>query len=582
MGSGTPPNILGNASLSKFDVIVIGSGAGGGPMAYILTKSGLKVLVLEAGPNRFNSLDDAKAQPVPLFSNDELKNSNRDFITPDNLSEPRTFRSSTALPRSFVGDVNPLPKNVGGGAVHADLKTPRFEVRDFQLGTLLASTAPSGTSFADWPVDYTMLQPFYDYVETALGVQGLKGANPFESPRDDYPMKPGLEMYMGVLVGKGLAAVPSPRAPGHNCTAFPYPAAVNSQPYDGRPACVDCGFCSGYGCPSNAKGSPAVTMLRKALLSGNCQLLAQTRVVQLLTNGAKSSITGVVTIGPDGSKATYTADRYVLATSPIEDARILLLSDPGGSGLGNSSDQVGRNLTFHLQTVSLGIFEQRVHGHRGRSVATGFADFRGIAGSTTAPLGGIVEIGSAQFLIGEAQSYIQAFATGTPFTGAFFKNLMRQSPLRDHAVALTMHGEDAPQPTNRVDLDPQVVDLDKLPVARVTYANSKFELAASSFYSAIMLDVFGKAGARYAIVAPLDTVPTSAHIMGTLRFGNDSKTSVCDATGRFHDIGNLYACDGSLFPTSSGFNPTLTIVALSTWVAGNMVSPGSPEKVLSS
>jgi choline dehydrogenase-like flavoprotein len=577
----SPPNVLGNSKLSAFDVIVIGSGAGGGPLAYILAKSGLKVLVLEAGPNRFFHLDDPSRQPVPLFSNDELKNSVRDFVTPDNLSEPRTFRSTTGVARTVTGDVNPLPKTVGGGAVHADLKTPRFEVQDFQLGTLLKTTVP-GTSFADWPVDYAMLEPFYAYVEKELGVQGQRGANPFEGPRStDYPMKPGVEMYMGPLISKGLAMTPSPRTKG-SCTAFPYPAGVNSEPYDGRPACVDCGFCSGYGCPSNAKSAPAVTMLRKALLSGNCQLLAETRAAQLLTNGARNQITGVVTIGPDGSKATYKADRYVLAASPIEDARLLLLSDPGGPGLGNSSDQVGRNLTFHLQTVSIGIFEERVHGHRGRSVATGFADFRGIAGSTTAPLGGIVEIGAAQILIGEAQSYTQALQIQPPFSGAFFKNLMRQSPLRDHAVALTMHGEDAPQPTNRVDLDPAVRDLDKLPVARVTYANSSFELGARTFYLPKMLEIFGRAGARYSIPAPVDAVPTSAHIMGTLRFGPDPKTSVCDPTGRFHDIGNLYASDGALFPTSSGYNPTLTIVALSTWVAGNMVSPGSPEKVLSS
>jgi gluconate 2-dehydrogenase alpha chain len=574
--------VLGNTSLSSFDVIVIGSGAGGGPMAYVLATSGLKVLVLEAGPNRWSGLDDPKSPPVSLFSNDELKNSIRDFLTPDALSEPRTFRSSALLPRDFVGDVNPLPKTVGGGAVHADLKTPRFEVQDFQLGTLLAGKAPSGTSFADWPVDYDMLEPFYAFAEAKLGVQGLEGADPFAAKRSSpYPMKPGVPMYMGALIGKGLAAVPSPRAPG-SCTVFPYPAAVNSEPYDGRPACVDCGFCSGYGCPSNAKGSPAVTMLRKALASGNCQLLAETRAVTLLTNAAKNAITGVVVIGPDGQKETYTADRYVLAASPIEDARLLLLSDPGGPGLGNSSGQVGRNLTFHLQTEAIGIFDQRVHGHRGKTVAHGFSDFRGVAGSTTAPLGGIVEIGAGQLLIGEAQSYLQAFETGTPFSGAFFKNLMRQSPLRDHIVAFTMHGEDAPQPTNRVDLDPQVRDLDLLPVARVTYANSSFELGARTFYSAKMLEVFGKAGAHYAIVAPIDTIPASAHIMGTLRFGPDPTTSVCDPTGRFHDIVNLYASDGALFPTSSGYNPTLTIVALSTWVAGNIVSPGSPTRVLGS
>jgi choline dehydrogenase-like flavoprotein len=433
--------------------------------------------------------------------------------------------------------------------------------------------APSGTNFADWPVDYDMLEPFYAYAERALGVQGRAGANPFEAPRSsEFPMAPGVEMYIGALVGKGLTAL--------GYTPFPYPAAVNSEPYDGRPPCVDCGFCSGFGCPSNAKGSPAVTLLRKALLTGNCQLLAETRAVSLLTNGAKNQITGVVTIGPDGSKATYTADRYVLAASPIEDARLLLLSDPGGAGLGNSSGQVGRNLMFHYETAAIGIFEERVHPGRGRVISTGFADFRGVAGDPSKPLGGIVEIGAPQLLIGEAQSYLQAIAIGTPFSGALFKNLMRQSPLRDHVAAFTMHGEDAPQLTNVVDLDPGVRDLDKLPVARVTYSNSTYETSAAAFYGPKMLDIFGKAGARYGIVAPAGDVPSSAHIMGTLRFGADAKTSVCDATGRFHDIGNLYASDGALFPTSSGYNPTLTIVTLSLWVAGNMVNPGSPNAIL--
>jgi choline dehydrogenase-like flavoprotein len=572
--------VLGNASLSKFDVIVIGSGAGGGPTASALAKSGLKVLVLEAGPNRYQFLDDPTRAPVALYSNDELKLSVRNFVTPDTLVDPRTFRASVADgARTFTGDVNSLPKTVGGGASHADLKWPRYEVQDFHLGTLLKGQF-LGTNFADWPVDYAMLEPFYAHTEKVAGVQGLMGANPFEAPRSGpFPMKPGVEMYDGVAVKKGLAAVPSPRAKGP-CTPFPYPAAVNSEPYDGRPACVDCGFCGGFGCPSNAKGAAAVTVLRKALLTNNCQILCETRASKLVTNGSKNQITGVETIGPDGSKATYSADRYVLALSPVEDARLLLLSDPGGPGLGNSSDQVGRNLMFHFQTLIVAVFPQRIHAHRGRAVSTGFADFRGIAGSTTAPLGGIVEIGSAEFLITEAQSYVQALGIAGPFSGAFLKNLMRQSPLRDRVVVFTMHGEDAPQPTNRVDLDPDVKDLDGLPVARVTYSNNTFELNASKFYGAQMLDIFDKSGAKYAITAPPPAPPASRHVMGTLRFGSDPKASVCDPTGRFHDIGNLFACDGSLFPTSSGFNPTLTISSLSTWVAGNLVNPSNPESVL--
>jgi choline dehydrogenase-like flavoprotein len=114
----------------------------------------------------------------------------------------------------------------------------------------------------------------------------------------------------------------------------------------------------------------------------------------------------------------------------------------------------------------------------------------------------------------------------------------------------------------------------------VTYANHPWELATRDFYAPKLIDIFGASGARYALVAPADGVPTSAHIMGTLRMGPDPRTSVCDGAGRFHDVGNLYACDGSLFPTSSGFNPTLTIVANSTRIAGEMLFPGAPERAL--
>jgi gluconate 2-dehydrogenase alpha chain len=384
-------------------------------------------------------------------------------------------------------------------------------------------------------------------------------------------MPPGLAMYSSQIVSAGLTKL--------GYTPFPYPTAVNSRPYDGRPACVDCGFCSGFGCPSNAKGSPPVTTLRRALLSGNALLLPGTRATRLLMNGAGNAVVGVEAIDPAGARQTFTADRYVLAASPIEDARLLLLSDPGGAGVGNSSGLVGRNLTFHLQTVALGLFEERLHGHRGRAVDTGFADFRGVPGDPNRPLGGIVEISAGEGPVAEAQFYSQIFNV-LGFDGGRFKRLMRQSPGRDRSVVLVLQAEDAPQPTNRVDLDPAVRDIDGLPVARVTYANHAFELGARDFYSPKLLDILGAAGARWAAIAPQDAIPQSAHVMGTLRFGSDAASSVCDADGRSHDVGNLYAADGSLFPTSSGFNPTLTIMALAMRVAGGMVSPGSPERAI--
>jgi choline dehydrogenase-like flavoprotein len=323
-----------------------------------------------------------------------------------------------------------------------------------------------------------------------------------------------------------------------------------------------------------------VTTLRRALLTGRCQLRSETRVTRLLSNGKRNAIVGVEALGPDGKKVTFTADRYVLAASPIEDARILLLSDPGGDGVGNSSGQVGRNLMFHLQNIAIGIFDERLHGHRGRTVSHGIADFRGVPGDPDHPLGGIVEIGSGQFPISEAANYMQLMPLLGGFDGSKLRKLLRQSPLRDRLAALTMQAEDAPQATNRVDLDPAVKDIDALPVARVTYQNHAFELGARDFYGPKLVEIFGAAGARAAFLAPQDEISQSAHVMGTLRFGDDPKTSVCDATGRFHDVGNLYAADGSLFPTSSGFNPTLTLIALAARVAGEMVKPGSPEQAL--
>ncbi len=117
-------------------------------------------------------------------------------------------------------------------------------------------------------------------------------------------------------------------------------------------------------------------------------------------------------------------------------------------------------------------------------------------------------------------------------------------------------------------------------VARVTYQNHAFELASREFYQPKLLDVLMASGARYAIPGPKDEIPRTAHLHGTLRSGLDPKTSVTNAEGRFHDVGNLWAADGSLFPTGSGFNPTLTIVALASRVAAGIAWPGMPEKLL--
>src|SRR5262249_52036364 len=148
--------------------------------------------------------------------------------------------------------------------------------------------------------------------------------------------------------------------------------------------------------------------------------------------------------------------------------------------------------------------------------------------------------------------------------GADLKSLLRTLPFGAHLNSMTMQSEEAPQLTNRVDLDPDIKDINGLPVARVTHKQHAWELATRRFYMPKLIEILGASGAQFAFVSPVydgGVAPTSAHNMGVLRMGSDPRTSVTDGWGKFHDLDNLYCGDGSLLPTASGHNPTMTIHA---------------------
>lgn len=493
----------------------------------------------------------------------------RGLIAQQARIEPRTFRESEADgPRSFVGDVNNLPRTVGGGWVHADMKAPRFAADDFRMASLLGEVP--GASWADWPLDYDELEPFYAAAERWIGVQGTAGADPFAARRSGpYPMAPGVPMYVASLLAAGARRL--------GLHPFPYPAAVNSRAWDGRPPCNDCGFCSGYGCPINAKGS--VAPLRTALLTGNVQLRCNAVATRLELDGALRRVVAVHYLDPGGRSASVRGDIVLLAANAIESTRLCLLSDPGGPGVGNSSGQLGRNLMFHFQTIAIGIYRQSLHGERGKSVSTGFSDFRGVPGDPARPLGGIVEFGTNSGKIAEAKNYLLDLG----LRGATLKSFLRSSPFGAHLSAMTMQGEDAPQPTNRVDLDPQVRDVNGLPVPRITYRPHAMELAAREVYGPRLVELHGAAGAQFAFIAPRydgGVAPRSRHLLGTARMGSDPRTSVLDPRQRFHDLDNLWQVDGGALPTSSGYNPTLTIQALAMRAAASIVDRHRPEAVV--
>lgn len=285
------------------------------------------------------------------------------------------------------------------------------------------------------------------------------------------------------------------------------------------------------------------------------------------------------------------ADRYILAASAMESVRLVLLSDTLGLSAGPKF-HLGRHMLFHAQTTAVGIFKQRLHGERGASVTNGMADFRGVTegGADLAidgrPLGGIIEFGTSSEPIGATKSALLSLQVAAQLGSKVgLKELMVQSPFNAHIAVMTMQAEDAPQPTNQVDLDPTVRDVFGLPAVRLTYQSSKeFETAARGYYIPLLINVMKQAGAQFGFVDPTsgpgvpNSPPQSRHVMGGLRMSTDSSLSVCDGFGKFHDIDNLHCMDGGVMPSSSGYNPTLTLIALALRAASNIVNPGAAER----
>jgi choline dehydrogenase-like flavoprotein len=551
--------------------IIIGSGPGGATAAEVLTRAGWSVVIMEKGRNHLLDPDDL-TRPAGDYSNDEIKFVSRYFLGPDPLVEPRAFRrSADEGEHTHVGEVNSIPTTVGGGGTHADGKVPRFREEDFSL---LSTYGPQeDAAVDDWPLGYNELEPYYAEVERAIGVAGREGANPFAAWRSGpYPMPPGAPMYGAVLSSAAAEKV--------GLHPYEAPTAANSIAYDGRPACNNCGFCAFFGCPIHAKGDP-VALLTRAMATGRAELMAETYVSRITTQGRRA--TGVEFIDRDGVTRTRDADMVIVAGGAIETPRLLLLS-------GLDHPALGRYLMVHFQTIVVGHFPtMRLHPHKGRSVThvhddamVQDDDTRQAAAAAGLPWfrGGLVEHSGGGLPIMEARH--------SPW-GRHHAQAMRESNLRERMWAFIMQGEDLPYATNTVDLSPSIRDARGFPVARVTYQPGRHELAASKYHGKILQSVLEEMGAEWVIHTSspgvsyhgvgATPIPESRHVMGTVRMGENPDTSVVDPWGRVHTLDNVVVADSSVFVTSSGYGPTLTLVALASRAAHHLAgtTPDAPR-----
>jgi choline dehydrogenase-like flavoprotein len=518
------------------DFVVVGSGAAGGVLAKELSTNGFSVVVLEQGPWR----------QTQEFGHDELANWFLNAMLP---SHPQTFRKTEAEQAEVSMQPPPLlyAQGVGGSSVHFTANFWRLRPVDFRERSLLGPI--SGTGFADWPITYDELEPYYTKVDWEIGVSGAPGPN--DPPRSrPYPMPPMPVKSSGVLLEKGA------RELGLN--AQPAPLAITSQPYDGRNACAHCGYCMMYGCEMGAKSSTLVAMIPKAIASGNCEVRPESTVMRVETDDAGRA-TGVVYVDSAGGEHRQRGRAVVLAANGAETPRLLLLSTSPRfpDGLANSSGLVGKYMMWNAHGDTFARFEHPLNEYKSVQATRIIHDFwdsdpaRGFYGG-----GGL----DARLFSGPIMFSLFGLPEDVPSWGADYKRALHD--YFTHTMQVAAAATSLPVESNSVSLDPDVTDSLGRPALRATYRDHPDDVKMIAFLQERGREIMEAAGATKIWGPPAGESTIGAHLLGTARMGDDPRTSVVDRYHRAHDVPNLFICDGSSFVTSGRGQPTMTIQAL--------------------
>lgn len=544
-------------ALDPVDVCIVGSGAGGAPMALELGRAGFKVVVLEKGPH-YRKED---------FVHDEILNSRRNFFMPLPWEEPHLVRRGPD--GKFERSNAAWTANcVGGGTVHMSAYFYRLKPVDFRLRSELGPVA--GAKLADWPISYQDLAPFYDRAEEELGVSGRAVPHPFAEPRTrDYPLPPLEEHPIAQEIDRvcrGLGWHPLPTARG-----------IISRPYRGRPACAYCALCGSYGCEHDAKSGTNASLIPAAIATGKVEVrpLCMAREVTVDRRGLARS---VVYLDAEGVAQEQPAKVIVLSCTAVESARLLLNSTSGRfpHGLANGSGLVGKNLVFSSFGESRATFRISRRkprwpwlDHPAPFVQRSLQDFYLMKDEAF----GFRKGGTLGFMWTHPNPIFAAVGlAGSGKEGVFGKALKdRLRAYRDSKILqFEVYGEFLPTAGTYVSVEPGVKDKYGIPVAAITIERHPLDLKMTRFLvergeevlAALEPDDLQRVG-----VAGETTILQG----GTCRFGKDPATSVLDPTCRSHEVKNLYVVDGSFMPTSGGVPITLTISANAFRVASILV-----------
>ncbi|MBS7538951.1 GMC family oxidoreductase [Ancylobacter lacus] len=492
-------------------VVIIGSGAGGGTLANELAQRGVEVVLLEAG----------KHLTAEDFVNDEW--GGYEMLS---WLDKRTASGSWRVAKDHPTAPSWHCKVVGGTSVHWSACCYRFIEDDFRARTVYGDIP--GTTLIDWPLTLAEIEPWYDRAEAKMGVTGTNGLPPLP-PNNNYKVMRAGAAALGLTVSTGRHA-------------------INSIPYDGRPATIQDGFTI-TGDKVGSRWSTLNVEIPRGLATGKLELRPESRAVRI-EHDAAGKASAVVYVDAAGVTHRQKARAVVLAGNCVETPRLLLHSASARfpNGLANGWGHVGRHYLRHIVQTVWSLFDKPVNMHRGELMAGLVTDYvrhdpsRGFAG------GYLIELNSM----------------GLPTTAAFLdpgwwgRDFVSVIEQYRNMAGIFMTGEDMPQADNRVTLTDEL-DAYGVPVANIHYDDHPNDLKMRSHGYKSLTAIHKAAGAKRSIEAP--SYPAS-HNLGSCRMAQRAEDGVVDGYGRAFEVPNLFIADGSNFASGGAANPTLTIVAL--------------------
>ncbi|MBD0372719.1 MAG: GMC family oxidoreductase [Pyrinomonadaceae bacterium] len=516
-------------SREEVDFCIVGAGAGGGVLGAKLAEAGFSVVILDAG-SHWN--------PVKDFVSDELES-----------------RKLFWMDERITGGDDPIElgsnnsgRGVGGSTVHYSMVAMRAHPDDFRRRTLEGEIA--GAEIRDWPLTFADLEPYYEEVEEALQIAGPT-RYPWGRRRKRYPQREHeLNASAQVLV-RGCTKL--------GISVAPAPIATLSAPHKDRPPCVYRGFCN-YGCTTNAKSSTLVTYIPRAIRAG-AEVRADSMAAQISTD-ERGHASGVLYFRKDSRELfRQHAKAVVVAGYAVETPRLLLNSASSlfPHGLANSSGLVGKCFMVHSGHQVFAKFHDRINQYKapppGGALTEHFnrtmreADF--VCGYTIEVVGP------------HPVDFASRLATARKLWGAQLRRTMLDY---NYYSGIGIVGEILPQQKNMVKLHDTERDEYGLPVPHILFGYHENDQRIIQHAIAKMKEIMEAAGGE-----DVWSADRTAHLLGTCRMGSDPSDSVINADCRAHDVPNLYICDGSVFPTSTAVNPSLTIQAIAARTADRLI-----------